>query len=510
MPDTFAEGFSADGLEWDASSLWSQFDALADRDSAALAAVDASRARWTRSQLHARALALRSALEAQGIGPGNRVMIEARKNIVSMAAVLAISALGAIACPYGDKLSDADLAALEARLGHRLRLCWKRPEAPVGEIDGLYLVPPPEGAATSQDERNARTTLIGFTSGTTGVPKAVMHSPAALNYATRACARIAGLQAGEPLLAIVPWDSAPGYTFTLHFSLSLGHPLVIVDPWDPVAALNIAEQYRCTWAICVPTHLFMMVEAAREGAWAGTLAFRALAVGGSAMTPELIVDAEELLGIRALRMFGMSECMGHASTRPDDSLERRMHSDGRSFPGTEDLAFGADLRPLGPGERGQAGVHGPSLFLGYCKGLGDGVEHMTPGGYLLTGDEIVRDEDGYLKVVGRIQDQIIRGGFNIDPAEIEGMLLRLETIREAAVVPVPHAKLGEQACAVCVVRQGMQKPSLDMLTRHLAQQGLSKKKWPEHLLIVDAMPVNANGKIDKKALAKRAGQIRAE
>jgi len=113
-------------------------------------------------------------------------------------------------------------------------------------------------------------------------------------------------------------------------------------------------------------------------------------------------------------------------------------------------------------------------------------------------------------VVGRIKDQIIRGGFNIDPAEIESMLLRLETIREAAVVPVPHAKLGEQACAVCVVRQGMEIPSLETLTRHLAEQGLSKKKWPEHLLIVDAMPVNANGKIDKKALTKRAGAIGAE
>lgn len=509
MPEAVAETFSADGVKWNDRSLWSQFDLLADQDGAALAAVDAEGTHWTRSQLRTRALTLRRMLLDQGVGPGDRVMIEARKNIVTMAAVLAISSLGAIACPYGDKLSDADRAILEARLGHRLRLCWKRPEKPEGEIEGLYLALPPEGAALSDDERNARTALIGFTSGTTGVPKAVMHHQVAMNYATRACAHIARLQPGEPILAIVPWDSAPGYTFTLHFSLSLGHPLIIVDPWDPVAALNLAEEYCCAWAICVPTHLFMMVEAAKAGNWTGKLAFRAMAVGGSSMTPELIADAEKWLSIRALRMFGMSECMGHASTLPGDRLERRQHSDGRSLPGTEDLAFDASLRPLGPGERGQAGVRGPSLFLGYCKELGDGAAQMAPGGYFLTGDEIIRDEDGYIKVVGRIKDQIIRGGFNIDPAEIEGLLLRMDAIKEVAVVPVPHPKLGEQACAVCVVRQGMTVPSLDALTQHLAGQGLSKKKWPEHLLIVDAMPVNANGKIDKKTLAKNAGQIQA-
>lgn len=509
MPEPAAETFSAGGLEWDDRSLWSQFDALARQDGSATAAVDAQGTHWTRDQLRSRALALRSVLEGQGIGPGDRVMIEARKDVVTMAAVLAISSLRAIACPYGDKLGQADLAALEERLVHRLRLCRKQPEQSVGDSDGLFLMPPPEGASPSDDARNGRTALIGFTSGSTGVPKAVMHGPAAVNYAARACAHIAGLQPGEPILAIVPWDSAPGYTFTLHFSMALGHPLVIVDPWDPAKALDLAERHRCAWAICVPTHLFMMVETAREGAWSGALAFRALAVGGSSMTPELIADAGELLGIRALRMFGMSECMGHASTRPDDGPERRLYSDGCSFPGTEDLAFGADLQPLGPGERGQAGVRGPSLFLGYCKGLGDGAAQTTPGGYLLTGDEIICGQDGYIKVVGRIKDQIIRGGFNIDPAEIEGLLLRMEAIKEAAVVPVPHSKLGEQACAVCVLRQGVEAPSLDGLTRHLAEQGLSKKKWPEHLLVVDAMPVNANGKIDKKALARRVGQIRA-
>jgi len=500
LPDDRIETFSADGLQWDDRSLWSQFAALADFDGEALAVVDGEGVHWTRGELKSRALRFRQALQSHGLGAGDRVMIEARRHIVTLAAMLAISSLGAIACPYGGNLGDADRAVLEERLGHRLRLGWSRAGEPMGELDGLFFFPPPEGAAASDDDRNARTALIGFTSGTTGAPKAVMHGPGALNYATRACSAIAGLQPGDALLAVVPWESAPGYCFTVHFSLSLGHPLIVVDPWHPVAALDLAERHRCAWAICVPTHLFMMVEAAKSGAWRGQLAFRAMAVGGSSMTPELIADAEQWLGIRALRMFGMSECMGHASTLPGDDIERRLHSDGRSFPGTEDLAFDADFRPLGPGERGQAGVRGPSLFLGYCKGMGDGAAHMTPGGYLLTGDEIIRDEDGYIKVVGRIKDQIIRGGFNIDPAEIEAAILRLGPVREVAVVPVPHPKLGEQACAVCVVRDGESAPDLAALTRHLGGLGLSKKKWPEHLVIVSALPMNANGKVDKKML----------
>lgn len=507
MPEDAATLFSADDLTWDARSLWSQFEELAEQDGAAVAIIDGEGVQWTRDELRSRALRFRGVLQDHGVGTSDRVMIEARKHVVTVAAVLAISSLDAIACPYGDKLGTADLAALEARLGHKLRLCWKKSDSPMKEMEGLSVVLPSKDAALSDDARNRQAALIGFTSGSTGVPKAVMHGPVAMNYATRACAHIAGLGAGEPILAIVPWDSAPGYTFTLHFSLSLGHPLVIVDPWDPVAALKLAEKHRCGWAICVPTHLFMMVEAAKEGRWQGELAFRAIAVGGSAMTPELIVDAEQWLGIRALRMFGMSECMGHASTRPDDSLERRQYSDGMPFPGTEDIAFGSDLRPLGPGERGQAGVRGPSLFLGYCKGLGDGVAQMTPDGFFLTGDEIIRNADGHIKVVGRIKDQIIRGGLNIDPAEIEGALLRLDVIREAAVVPVPHPKLGEQACAVCALRPGIEPPTLENLTHFLANQGLSKKKWPEHLLLVDTLPINANGKIDKKALTTMAAAM---
>ena len=250
-----------------------------------------------------------------------------------------------------------------------------------------------------------------------------------------------------------------------------------------------------------------MVEAARQGEWSGTLPLRAMAVGGSAMTEELIADAEALLGLKALRMFGMSECMGHASTWPGHSLERRQVFDGIPFPGTEEEAFDAELHALPRGSRGQAGVRGPSLFLGYAQGLGAGQERMSPGGFYLTGDEILRDEDGFVRVVGRIKDQIIRGGFNIDPAEVEAALLRHPAIAEVAVVAVPERKLGEQACAVCRLRPDAGAVDLPGLLDHMAAQGLSRKKWPEHLVLVETMQVTATGKLDKKAMAAIATEM---
>ena len=492
-------------LEWGDASLWDQFETLCEADPRAIALIDAAGRAWRRHELKDLAEPIAARLAGQGVAAHSRVLLEARKNVSVVAAVLAIASLGAIACPYGPGLSESERAALDQRLGHVLRLSTG-PASDAGDIPEVLFHLPPQPAAPSTDPRDVEAALIGFTSGTTGVPKGVMHRWEALNYATRACAAIAGLSPGEPILAIVPWESAPGFTFTLHFSLSLGHPMVVVDPWNARCALELAERHRCAWAICVPTHLFAMVEEARAGGWQGELSFRALAVGGSSMTTELIVDAHALLGIRALRMFGMSECMGHASTRPDDDDAHFLHSDGLPFPGTEDAAFGPDLKRLPSGVRGQAGVRGPSLFMGYARGMGDGSAQFTPDGFMLTGDEIICQPSGYLKVVGRIKDQIIRGGFNIDPAEVEASILRHGKVVEAVVVGVPHAKLGEQCCAVCRLAPGAGPIDLADLLGHLAVEGLSKKKWPEHMLLVDSIEHNANGKVDKKKVAALACQ----
>lgn len=501
LPEHTPTSFSADGLTWTGASLWQQFAALADADPQALAVVGADGRRWSRSEMRAMAESAQRALLAGGVRPHDRVMLQGRKNAPVLAAALGISACGAVICPYTPDLGAAERRVLEERLGHIAIFDDSTGKAVPG-LPGLHLTIRDRTLIGEPDERNARTALIGFTSGTTGVPKGVMHSPAAMNYAVRACERVAGLAPGDPILGLMPLGSAPGFTFTAHFSLALGHPLIIVDPWDPLETLKIIDAYGCCWSICVPTNLVALVEIARSGKWSRPSPLKALGVGGGSMTPELIRAAKELLGIPALRMFGMSECMGHASTHPHDPLERLCHSDGKSFPGTRDEAFDAERRMLPRGQRGQAGVQGPSLFIGYCRGLGDQEYHLTPDGYFLTGDEIICDPDGSLKVVGRIKDQIIRGGYNIDPAEVEAALLSHPAISMASVVAVPEPRLGEQACAVCKIRDGYRALTLEDLKGHLATIGLSKKKWPEHLIVVEDLMYTTTGKVDKKRLSR--------
>ena len=485
----------ADILAWTSTRLWPQFQAHSVSDPKAVALVDCDDRTWSRAELSAMAVSIAAELRRLGVGRRNRVLVAGHKTAATLATALAISSLEGVFCPYSAKLGPAELAGLEGALGHAAKVVCS---------NDRWTVTTSDKATWSSDPRDIDTVLIGFTSGSTGVPKGVMHGAEALNYATRACAAIAGLEPDDALLGIVPLDSAPGFTFTAHFALSQGRRLVFVDPWDPVEAMTRAERFGCGWAVAVPTHLFTMVEAARQGLWTGRLAMKAVAVGGSAMTADLIADADDLLSLKALRMFGMSECMGHCSTRPHHNLDRRQGFDGWPFPGTEEEAFDSDLNPLARGQRGEAGVRGPSLFLGYAHGMGSGQEKMTPSGFYLTGDEIIRDVDGYVRVVGRIKDQIIRGGFNIDPAEVEAVLRKHPAISEVAVVAVPEPKLGEQACAVCQLRPGFSALDLDQVVEHMLASGVSRKKWPEHVLVVDAMVIGQTGKLDKKAMAAQA------
>lgn len=481
---------------WSTDRLWPQFERLLRDDAEALALVDADERTWSRRQIADIADSFAAALRNANIGKGRRVLFPAERSVQTLAAALAISRCEAVCCPYALNLSDTDFARVAGVLGHAAHLQFG-----VGGAFTLSLEPP---GRWSTDKRDRDAALIAFTSGSTGAPKAVIHRSEALNYVTTACATIAALDPHDAILGAIPMDGAAGFTFTVHMTLASGRPLVLTDRWTPKDVLERAARFACAWTTVVPTQLFTLIEAARDGGnWRERLALRTVAVGGSAMTPELIADAETYLGVTALRMFGMSECLAHCSNQPGFSREARLLADGRAFPGTEIATLDADGRRLEPGDRGQAGVKGPSLFVGYAAGLGGGQEQLTAEGFYLTGDEIVVDRAGFVRVVGRIKDQIIRGGYNVDPAEVEAVMLRHPAVAQVTVVPTPHDKLGEQVCAVCRLEPGASL-TLEEVQSHFAETGVYKRKWPERLLIVDVIETLPSGKVNKRAVTALA------
>lgn len=478
--------------------LWPQFERTLRDEADAIALVDAEDRLWTRRQIADIAAAIVDVLRRSQIGKGRRVLFPAERTVQTLAAALAVSRIEAVCCPYAPNLSEGDFARVAGVLGHAAHLRFDRDGSPQ-----IALQPP---GRWSTDRRDQDAALIAFTSGSTGAPKAVIHRSEALNYVTTACATIAALGASDAILGAIPMDGAAGFTFTVHMALASGRPLVLTGRWDPAEVLERAARFACVWTTVVPTQLFTLIEAARaSGGWRERLTLRTIAVGGSAMTPELIADAETHIGVTALRMFGMSECLAYCSNQPSYARETRLLADGRAFPGTEIATLDADGRRLEPGDRGQAGVKGPSLFVGYAAGLGGGQEQLTAEGFYLTGDEIVVDRAGFVRVVGRIKDQIIRGGYNIDPAEVEAVLLRHPAVAQAAVVPTPHDKLGEQACAVCRLEPGATF-TFEEMQAHFAGAGVYKRKWPEHLVLVAVMQTLPLGKIDKRAMTALAGK----
>ncbi|HLY84795.1 MAG TPA: AMP-binding protein, partial [Acidimicrobiales bacterium] len=211
------------------------------------------------------------------------------------------------------------------------------------------------------------------------------------------------------------------------------------------------------------------------------------------------------LGIEVLRMYAMAECMANASTVLTDPERDRDEMDGRPGPGDELAVFDNDRTPVPVGEVGEIGLRGASLFAGYLGRPGDKEALMTEDGYFLSGDLGRITPEGYVKVVGRKKDMIIRGGFNIDPSEVEEMIRKHAAVLQVAVVGYPDDKYGERACAVVSTRP---EGSIDHagLISHLLSLGLSKEKLPERLVLCGGFPLSPDGKILKAELKSRLAE----
>ncbi|HMO44873.1 MAG TPA: AMP-binding protein [Rubrivivax sp.] len=340
--------------------------------------------------------------------------------------------------------------------------------------------------------------LILYTSGTTGRPKAVLHSHNSLARSMRRAAQHWGLRPGDTTLMPSPVTHVTGYTYGLELPFHDRVRTVLMDRWDAAQAAELIEREQICFTLCATPFLQELLDIAeREQRTLPSL--RTFPCGGAAVPPELIRRVTRVFAhCRAFRVYGSSEA-------PVITL-------GYLQPGQEALAaetdgevvdyevklVDADGRPVGPGVEGEICARGPGLFLGYAEAA-DTAQVFDADGFFHTGDVGYRTPEGALVFTGRIKDLINRGGEKISAKEVEDLLHQHPGVRQAAVVAMPHARLGETVCAYLTVAPGADV-SLDALTRTLAAAGVARQKIPEHVVVVDAFPQTASGKVKKDLL----------
>ena len=457
-----------------------------------------------------RAAELAAVLEAR-TGPRPTVMVQADNTWRTLVTALAVGRLdGTLALlsrhtteqEFVAADEDVDPDALLLSPGVAVDLALHRQRGVDREaLDGWSLAARPARGP----ERWRGGAVIGLTSGSTGRAKGVVQSEDALRYAGRATIDAVGLRPGDTVAALVPLSSAAAVCFGLYLPLLLGGTVLMLDRWDPAVAVDLMAAHEARWTMCVPTMALQMGAAARRGGELAAMA--AMTVGGGPMDAGALGRAEECLGTRILRVFGMSEALGHTTSRPHDDPVTRLGTDGIPFPGTELRAVDEAGTPLPAGVPGRAQVRGPSLFLGYARDGAVVPPELTADGFLPTGDLVEIAADGTASIRGREKDIIIRGGRNIDVTEVESAVARHPHIDQVCVVPVPDDVLGERVAVLVVSPRD--DLGLAELQRHLGELGLTKGKWPEYVFRVESLPQNRVGKLSRADAARLADRLRA-
>jgi acyl-CoA synthetase (AMP-forming)/AMP-acid ligase II len=285
-------------------------------------------------------------------------------------------------------------------------------------------------------------------------------------------------------------------------ALASGGELVVHDLPRGHSLLDRLEETGADFLFGVPTHAIDLLSEMRARGVNRLAAVRGFRISGAAAPPQVL---SELLarGVVPQSGYGMTETCSHQYTMPDDPPERIIETCGRTCEGFEVRIWRHDNLDIeaAPGEIGQIGSRGASLMLGYFDDPVATETAFNADGWFMTGDLGWMDERGYLRVVGRQKDIIIRGGRKIYPARIEALALRHAAIDKAAAFPVADPRLGERVCLGLVPRKNiMVEP--EALLQHLDSTGLSKFDMPEFILPLEEMPLTATGKVRKGELVR--------
>lgn len=506
---------------------WGDREALVDRPTGR---------RWTYSQLGADVDRLARGLLAGGIEAGDRVGIWAPNCAEWVVLQYATAEVGAILVNINPAYRTHELAYVLRQAGVRLLVSatsfkTSNYTAMVAEVEGecpqlqrtVFIGTPSwdelaaagdRVAQTALDERMAKLSFddpinIQYTSGTTGFPKgATLSHHNILNNGFFVAETIRYTEADRVCLP-VPFYHCFGMVMGNLGSTSHGSCIVIPAPgFDPVATLEAVAAEHCTSLYGVPTMFIAMLDHPSFGQH-DLSSLRTGIMAGSPCPVEVMKRV-----IAEMNMTEVSICYGMTETSPvstqtraDDTVERRVSTVGRVMPHVEVKVIDPDTGLTVPrGTPGELCTRGYSVMLGYWDEPAKTAEAIDVSRWMHTGDIAVMDDAGYLNIVGRIKDMVIRGGENVYPREVEEFLYAHPAIADVQVIGVPDERYGEELMAWIRVREGAEAPTVDEV-RAFCQGRLAHYKVPRYIHIVDDFPMTVTGKVRKVEMREQAIEL---
>ncbi len=504
--------------------------------------------RLTYGDLAVRSQRLAAGLESLGVRKGERVVCMVPPSPEFAELFFALAELGAVIVPLNPGLRRQSVAAVITETRPVALVAWEAIDiealdpdmaprlmiAVRGSGEGfcdfkkmMDRVPVEPGRQYDVDPGDLLALL--YTSGTTGAPKAIMHTHKSLITPVQASIKLRELwmqrpnlpwlgrsakalaryrlrllrAAGQPqtFLSTAGWHSIIGLETMLQGML-MGDRLVVMQRFHPREAMRLVERERVTVLIAIPLALQMMLAVERSEQF-DTSSLLICGTGAAPCPPELAREIQRRFGCAMHIGFGTTETAGGIAA-PDiaDSNERQATTVGKPMPGMETRIVDEQRRPLPAGQVGELAIRGESLMQGYFNAPAATAAVIDAQGWYYTGDLARMDEQGYLTIVGRKKDVIIRGGQNIYPAEIESYLLKHPSIREAALVGVPSRVSGEAAWAFILLREGTSISPKEVLD--YCRTGLETYQVPAQVRILTDFPRAETGKAQKFKLRQQA------
>lgn len=458
---------------------------------------------------------LAETFRAGGIGAGSPVLFLPDVCVEAVVAYWALRAIDAVVVVGDPAASEADRIAYVARVDITHALVGRRAAetapmppsvfcfslAPSG--DGLRpweadTGQPPVPSDARAEDATARPAVILFSSGTTGQPKAIVHTAQTIAALHETLKLRWKLSPGDRVLGALPFHTIYGLLFSAGSALYVGASLILMARFRPRPALQTIERHRVTTAAFVPTMALMIFDLDDRAAY-DLSSLRAVYTASAPISDEDIARFTASCGVALISNYGMTEIPG-AAVEPADA-PHRPGSVGQICPGFEAVARNENGEPLPPGESGEITLRGPTLMRGYLD-QPDLTAERIRGGWIYTQDIGSVDTDGHIYLSGRRSDMIIRGGLNISPLEIEAVLSQHDAVLEAAVIGMPDRLFGQVPTACVVLRAGAETAAAEEgLAEHCAAH-LPPPKRPAAYHVVDALPRNAGGKVLRKALSQ--------